>query len=125
MQLQAHNENAQIGVFSPLPGGSLHEAGRAFDLDLEALLKDEIITLEDFWGIARHRGLVPIIASPDPGKSEAWHFECRGSHAQSSPILPRRQGRFDIKALPFRLPTSELAAHNIWPGKHPAETKWH
>lgn len=107
MQLQAHNENAQIGVFSPLPGGSLHEAGRAFDLDLEALLKDEIITLEDFWEIARHRGLVPIIASPDPGKSEAWHFECRGSHAKV------RQYYLDGKGGSILKPYQAMAASAI------------
>jgi hypothetical protein len=81
MQLQAHIENAKKGVFSPRPGGSLHEAGRAFDLDLKALLAGHILKLSDFWEIARQRGVVPIIGAPDPSKSEAWHFECRGSHA--------------------------------------------
>jgi zinc D-Ala-D-Ala carboxypeptidase len=81
MQLQAHIENAKKGVFSPLPGGSLHEAGRAFDLDLDALLKGNIIKLKDFWEIGSRHGLVPIVAAPDPGTKESWHFECRGSHA--------------------------------------------
>lgn len=81
MQLQAHIENAKRGVFSPRPGGSLHEAGRAFDLDLQALLADNILKLADFWEIARARGVVPIISEPKPSTSEAWHFECRGSHA--------------------------------------------
>jgi D-alanyl-D-alanine dipeptidase len=81
-QLQAHNDNAQKGTFSPLPGGSLHESGRAFDLDLETLLKDDLITLKQFWEIARPHGLVPIIGIPDRDESEAWHFECRGSHAK-------------------------------------------
>ena len=81
MQLQAHIENAKKGVFSPRPGGSLHEAGRAFDLDLGALLAGNILKLSDFWTIAAQRGVVPIIAAPDKSKSEAWHFECRGSHA--------------------------------------------
>jgi hypothetical protein len=81
MQLQAHIENAKRGVFSPRPGGSLHEAGRAFDLDLDALLAHNILKLADFWEIARARGVVPIISEPKPSTSEAWHFECRGSHA--------------------------------------------
>ena len=81
MQLQAHIENAKKGVFSPRPGGSLHESGRAFDLDLTALLAGNILKLADFWEIARGRGVVPIISEPKPNKSEAWHFECRGSHS--------------------------------------------
>jgi hypothetical protein len=81
MQLQAHIENAKKGIHSPLPGGSLHEAGRAFDLDLTALLADNILTLADFWEIAREHGVVPIIAEPKPNKKESWHFECRGSHS--------------------------------------------
>lgn len=81
MQLQAHIENAKKGVFSPRPGGSLHEAGRAFDLDLDALLAGNVLKLSDFWEIARQRGVVPIISEPKPSTSESWHFECRGSHA--------------------------------------------
>ena len=80
MQLQAHIDNAKKGVFSPLPGGSMHEAGRAFDLDLDALLKDNVLRLADFWEIARANGFFPIIAQPNPGKKESWHFDCRGSH---------------------------------------------
>lgn len=80
MQLQAHIENAKKGVFSPLPGGSLHEAGRALDLDLDMLLKGGVIKLRDFWEIGGRHGLVPIVGSPDPGLKESWHFECRGSH---------------------------------------------
>ena len=80
MQLQAHIENAKKGVFSPLPGGSMHEAGRAFDLDLGALLKGDILSLADFWAIAKANGFFPIIAQPNPKKKEAWHFDCRGSH---------------------------------------------
>jgi len=80
MQLQAHIENAKKGVFSPLPGGSMHEAGRAFDLDLEALLKNDVLSLADFWEIAEANGFFPIIDEPNKSKKEAWHFDCRGSH---------------------------------------------
>lgn len=63
-------------AFSPPPGGSLHEAGRALDLDL-ANLK---VSLKEFWVIARKHGVYPIITKPDSRASEAWHFDCRGSH---------------------------------------------
>src|SRR6266545_558577 len=50
MQLQAHLDytSGKKSAFSPAPGGSMQDAGRAFDLDLRALT----ITLERFWGIA-------------------------------------------------------------------------
>jgi D-alanyl-D-alanine dipeptidase len=78
MQFQAHLDYAtgKKKAFSPPPGGSLHEAGRAFDLSLDDLK----LELSDFWEIARTHGVSPIIDSPDPGSSESWHFDCRGSH---------------------------------------------
>lgn len=80
MQLQAHLDwkTGKKKAFSPPPGGSMHEAGRAFDLSL----KDLKVKLNDFWQIAQKYGVSPIIGSPDPRKNEAWHFECRGSHAK-------------------------------------------
>jgi D-alanyl-D-alanine carboxypeptidase len=78
MQLQAHLDfvSGRKKAFSPPPGGSLHEAGRALDLSLE----DLNMTLKDFWPIAKSAGVVPIIDKPDAKLSEAWYFECRGSH---------------------------------------------
>jgi hypothetical protein len=78
MQLQSHLDfkNGKKKAFSPPPGGSLHEAGRALDLDLDSLK----ISLEDFWAVAKRHGFFPIITTPNPKKSEAWHFDCRGSH---------------------------------------------
>ena len=78
MQLQAHLDftSGKKKSFSPAPGGSMHEAGRAFDVDLGSLK----VTLAAFWKIAAGFGIVPINVKPDPGASEAWHFECRGSH---------------------------------------------
>jgi hypothetical protein len=78
MQLQSHMDfvNGKKKAFSPPPGGSLHEAGRALDLDLDSLG----ITLADFWELARPRGLTPIIDKPLASISESWHFDCRGSH---------------------------------------------
>jgi D-alanyl-D-alanine dipeptidase len=78
MQLQSHMDfvNGKKKAFSPPPGGSLHEAGRALDLDLDNLG----IKLADFWELARPHGLLPIIDKPTAGVSESWHFDCRGSH---------------------------------------------
>jgi hypothetical protein len=79
MQLGSHLDwkSGKKRAFSPPPGGSLHEAGRGFDLDLGAMK----ITLADFWALAASNGIVPIVATPQKNQSEAWHFECRGSHA--------------------------------------------
>jgi len=78
MQAQSHQDfiSGKKKAFSPPPGGSFHESGRAFDLDLKAMK----IELADFWAIAGKFGLVPIIDKPQKSKSEAWHFDCRGSH---------------------------------------------
>jgi len=78
MQAQSHQDYAagRKKAFSPPPGGSLHEAGRAFDLDLSAIK----ISLEDFWKIATKYGVLPILTQPKANQSEAWHFDCRGSH---------------------------------------------
>jgi hypothetical protein len=80
MQLQAHLDYAsgKKAAFSPPPGGSMHEAGRAFDMDLGGL---GTASLARFWEIAKPRGVVPIIAEPRTSAKEAWHFECRGSFA--------------------------------------------
>ena len=78
MQFDAHQDfvTGRTQANSPPPGGSLHEAGRAFDMDLGAIH----ISLADFWKLAAPIGLVPIIDEPKSGVSESWHFECRGSH---------------------------------------------
>jgi len=78
MQLQSHMDfvNGKKTAFSPPTGGSMHEAGRALDLDVDSLG----VELSDFWEIARPLGLFPIIAKPDPKVNESWHFDCRGSH---------------------------------------------
>jgi hypothetical protein len=79
MQLQANLDytSGKKKAFSPPPGGSMHEAGRAFDLDLSRI---KTPGLAAFWALARAEGISPIIAKPDTGISEAWHFDCRGSH---------------------------------------------
>jgi hypothetical protein len=78
MQAQSHADfvEGRKKAFSPPPGGSLHEAGRAMDIDLSSIG----VTLPRFWEIARGHGFSPIIDAPDPHRSESWHFDCRGSH---------------------------------------------
>lgn len=80
MQLQAHLDwkTGKKSAYSPPPGESMHEAGRALDLDLEKIE----VGLAEFWDIVRSCGLEPIIAQPDSSASEAWHFDCRGSHGR-------------------------------------------
>ena len=78
MQAQSHQDYiaGRKKAFSPPPGGSFHEAGRAFDLDLSAIK----ISLADFWTLAAKYAVIPIIPQPELNDSEAWHFDCRGSH---------------------------------------------
>ncbi len=78
MQAQSHQDylSKKKKAFSPPPGGSFHEAGRAFDLDLTAMKID----LSAFWDMASKFGFLPIIKQPKANLSEAWHFDCRGSH---------------------------------------------
>lgn len=80
MQKQSHDDfvNKKKKAFSPPPGGSMHEAGRGMDLELSDLK----MKLKDFWPIAAKHGFFPIIDKPDSSISEAWHFDCRGSHAR-------------------------------------------
>jgi hypothetical protein len=77
-QQQAHLDFVQgrKKAFSPAAGGSMHEAGRAMDIDLSSIG----VPLAKFWEIAAARGFTPIIDKPDPKRSESWHFDCRGSH---------------------------------------------
>jgi hypothetical protein len=110
MQLQAHLDytSGKKKSFSPSPGGSLHEGGRAFDVDLGALK----VTLAEFWEIAAAFGIVPINAKPDPGASEAWHFECRGSHQLVYDYYKNKEGtNFDA---PYKaMAASAIAAIDV------------
>ena len=75
--------------YSPPPGESFHEAGRAFDIDINAI-KNPLI---EFWRMAAKVGVVPIIKQPKAHLSEAWHFECRGSHQLLYNYFASRGGR--------------------------------
>jgi len=69
-------KNAYVAV----PGKSMHNAGRAIDVDISTLQKifgKEY--LDAFWPVAAKHGFTPIIAKPEEGKSESWHFDHRGS----------------------------------------------
>lgn len=105
MQLQAHLDykTGKKSAFSPAPGGSMHEAGRAFDVDLDALG----VPLAAFWDLCRPLGVVPIIAQPVSGASESWHFECRGSHQKVYDYYREKLGRN------FRSPAAAMAASAI------------
>jgi len=78
MQRQANLDyvEGRKTAYSPPAGGSMHEAGRAMDIDLSSMG----VPLKQFWDIARARGFFPIIDAPIAGRSESWHFDCRGSH---------------------------------------------
>lgn len=78
MQFQSNLDwsSGRKRAFSPPPGGSMHEAGRAMDIDLKALK----MTLSDFWPIAKTHGFSPVIKEPRARELEAWHFDRRGSH---------------------------------------------
>src|SRR5437867_3884369 len=78
MQRQANLDfvEGRKKAYSPPPGGSMHEAGRAMDIDLASIG----VSLSQFWETAKARGFSPIIDAPIPSRSESWHFDCRGSH---------------------------------------------
>lgn len=121
MQQKAHIDNKKKGIFSPPAGSSMHEAGRAFDLDLSALLKDRLLTLEQFWEIARPNGLFPIIGIPDPKKSEAWHFDCRGSHGKVRDYY--RDGKGGNKMKPYEaMSASAILAIGVKVDRFPNQT---
>jgi hypothetical protein len=97
MQKQANLDyvEGRKQAYSPPPGGSMHEAGRAMDIDLGSIG----VPLERFWEIARARGLFPIIDAPISTRSEAWHFDCRGSHDAIYQYV--KQGKAGASVAPY------------------------
>lgn len=97
MQKQANADFVQgrKKAFSPPPGGSMHEAGRAMDIDLSVIG----VPLARFWEISKARGFAPIIDAPIASRSEAWHFDCRGSHAAIYDYV--RSGRAGASLSPY------------------------
>ena len=97
MQRQAHLDftEGRKKAYSPPPGGSMHEAGRAMDIDLASIG----VSLADFWDIAKARGFLPIIDAPIAGRSESWHFDCRGSHHAVYKYV--KQGKAGVSIAPY------------------------
>lgn len=83
-------------AYSPPPGGSMHEAGRAMDIDLASTG----IPLAQFWELAKARGFFPIIDQPMQGRSESWHFDCRGSHGAVFDYV--QQGKAGSSIAPYK-----------------------
>jgi len=73
MQSKAREDytSGRKSAFSPAAGESIHEAGRAIDIDVDSLR----IELSHFWEIASLYGWRPIISTPSRKISECWHFE--------------------------------------------------
>lgn len=89
-QARAHNDwkTGRKKAYSPPAGSSMHEAGRAIDVDLAVLIHPDSVptgyTLMDE-GEARKvlkaRGWIPIADQGNPHTvdvKESWHFEFRG-----------------------------------------------
>lgn len=98
MQRQANLDyvEGRKKALSPPPGGSMHEAGRAMDIDLSSMG----VPLARFWEIAGARGFLPIIDKPLAGRSESWHFDRRGSH--QAVYVYVQQGRAGGSIAPYK-----------------------
>ena len=71
-------------AFVALPGRSMHNGGRAIDVNLGALKFPGVPAdkqLDVLWELARPLGWAPSIKSADEGASEAWHFDVWGDLA--------------------------------------------
>lgn len=90
-QTKAHDDwkTGKKKAYSPPAGGSMHEAGRAIDIDLASLISNLSVpngyalldenTVRDV--LVKH-GWTPIADIGDPHKvdvKESWHYEYRGS----------------------------------------------
>lgn len=68
-------------AFVAMPGRSLHNAGRAIDVNLGALKFPGVAAdrqLDRLWDLAAACGWTPVIRQPDERASEAWHLDCWG-----------------------------------------------
>ena len=68
-------------AFVAVPGRSMHNAGRAIDVDLSALRFPGVPAdrqLDRLWDLARPLGWAPVIRAPDERASEAWHLDYWG-----------------------------------------------
>ncbi len=77
----AFNPSTMKAAFVAPPGRSMHNAGRAIDVNLAALKFPGVPAdkqLDKLWELARSCGWLPIIKTADERASEAWHFDCWG-----------------------------------------------
>lgn len=77
----AYNAATMKAAFVATPGRSMHNAGRAIDVNLATLRFPSVAAsqqLDKLWDIAKPLGWAPIIKAPDEGASEAWHFDFWG-----------------------------------------------
>lgn len=75
----AFDTKTMKNAFVAKPGKSMHNGGRAIDVDVTTLQKNlGKEYLDAFWPIAAKHGFTPVIARPEEGKSESWHFDHRG-----------------------------------------------
>jgi len=78
------NDKTMKAAFVATPGRSMHNAGRAIDVDLGSIKFLNIATdkqLDRLWEIAKPIGWSPVIKSADERASEAWHFDFYGDVA--------------------------------------------
>jgi len=78
MQLQAHLDWKchRKSAYSPPPGSSFHEAGRAVDFDVPSICLH--IGYNKFYEQAKSMGWSFVIPRPQHNLPEAWHMEWRG-----------------------------------------------
>jgi len=75
------NASTMKAAFVATPGRSMHNAGRAIDVNLGVLKFPGVAAdkqLDKLWELAKACGWSPVIRAADEKASEAWHFDCWG-----------------------------------------------
>lgn len=86
------NAKTMKADFVAKPGKSMHNGGRAIDVNIETLKKHfGAQYLDAFWPIAAKYGFTPVIAKPTEGVSESWHFDHWGPWARVKDSLGYEQ----------------------------------
>jgi hypothetical protein len=83
------NASTMKAAYVATPGRSMHNAGRAIDVDIASLKFPGVAAdkqLDKLWTLAKAVGWSPIIKSADERASEAWHFDC---YDDLAPMLRR------------------------------------
>lgn len=106
------------------PGKSMHNGGRAVDLNTGSMLNAlGGQYLDAFWPTARRHGFTPIIAAPTEGVSESWHFDHKGIWQRVFDTLGYEQGILAANcavggAGSFQSPERRVQAHIVRLGKN-------